>query len=130
MEEGIVIDYSFSSSSPTSLPALESTSNIFEQLDSMIRTVRSESTAFDAMKEKLKELEAIRTQLVLLTQRCLESEQNNLVLRTNIIKLQEAYFFEANTRRHTKPEMLTLSAECWTMRTITERKGWEGECIC
>ena len=101
----------------------------------------------------------MRTQLSVLTKRCLESDQSSLVLKGNIIKVSKIstvtfhptkisllareqtnahistvagslYFFEANTRRHTETEMRSFSTECHSKRAITERKGWQGECIC
>ncbi len=57
----------------------------------MIAAVQLETSALDAMKEKLKELDNLRNQLSSLTKRLLEADQNNLSLKANLVKIQEAY---------------------------------------
>jgi hypothetical protein len=65
--------------------------NFFSQLDSMIAAVKVESSAFDSMKEKLKEVEGLRTQIQAFTKRLLDADQQNINLKTNLLKAQEAY---------------------------------------
>lgn len=57
----------------------------------MIAAVQMETNALDAMKEKLKELDNLRTQLSSLTKRLLDADQTNLTLKANLVKMQEAY---------------------------------------
>ncbi len=57
----------------------------------MIAAVQVETSALDAMREKLKELDNLRSQLSTLTKRLLEADQTNLTLKTNLVKIQEAY---------------------------------------
>ncbi len=56
----------------------------------MIAAVQVETSALDAMREKLKELDNLRSQLSTLTKRLLEADQTNLTLKTNLVKIQEA----------------------------------------
>lgn len=65
--------------------------NFFSQLDSMIAAVKVESSAFDSMKEKLKEVEGLRTQIQAFTKRLLDADQQNINLKTNLLKAQEAF---------------------------------------
>ena len=80
---------------------IERSGNLFGQLDSMIAAVQNESSALDSMREKLKELDGMRVQLSSLTKRLLEADQANLTLKSNLVKIQEAY---ADLRRQ-KQEM-------------------------
>jgi hypothetical protein len=43
------------------------------------------------MKEKLKEVENLRTQIGAFTKRLLDADQSNLTLKTNLVKVQEMY---------------------------------------
>ncbi len=61
------------------------------QLDSMIAAVKVESSALDSMKEKLREVDALRNQISTFTKRLLDADQANLNLKTNLVKVQEAY---------------------------------------
>lgn len=61
------------------------------QLDSMIAAVQVESSALDVMRERLKELDALKAQLSLLTKRLLEADQTNLTLKGNIMKLHDSF---------------------------------------
>jgi hypothetical protein len=70
---------------------IERSGNLFGQLDSMIAAVQNESTALDSMREKLRELDGMRVQLSSLTKRLLEADQANLTLKSNLVKIQEAY---------------------------------------
>ena len=75
---------------------IERSGNLFGQLDSMIAAVQNESSALDSMREKLRELDGMRVQLSSLTKRLLEADQANLTLKSNLVKIQEAY---ADVRR-------------------------------
>lgn len=57
----------------------------------MIAAVKVESSALDSMRDKLKEIETLRTQLANFSKRILDADQANLNLKTNMLKLQEAY---------------------------------------
>ncbi len=57
----------------------------------MIAAVQVETSALDAMREKLKELDSLRSQMSQLTKRLLDADQMNLTLKTNLVKIQEAY---------------------------------------
>ncbi len=57
----------------------------------MIAAVKVESSALDSMKEKLKEVDALRNQISTFTKRLLDADQANLNLKTNLVKVQEAY---------------------------------------
>jgi hypothetical protein len=68
---------------------LERNGEFFNQLDAMIATVQVESTQLDTLREKLKELEDLRSQLSFLTRRLLEADQTNLTLKGNLVLIQE-----------------------------------------
>ena len=70
------------------------------QLDSMIAAVKTESSALDQMKEKLKEVDNLRGQITVYTKKILEADQANLNMKTNMLKLQEQY----NTLKKQKAE--------------------------
>lgn len=80
------------------------------QLDSMIAAVKVESTALDSMRDKLKEIETLRAQISNFSKRILDADQANLNLKTNMLKLQEAY----NELKKSKSEVLNglLSSHC------------------
>jgi hypothetical protein len=65
--------------------------NFFSQLDSMIAAVKDESSAFDSMKHKLLEVEGLRSQITNHSKRLLESDQQNINLKSNLLKAQEAF---------------------------------------
>lgn len=69
---------------------IERTGELFSQLDHMIAAVQVESHALDSMREKLKELDTLRGQIKMLTNKALEYEQTNLTLKSNLNKLQQA----------------------------------------
>lgn len=75
----------------TSDDTIERTGDLFSQLDHMISAVQLESNALDAMRDKLKELDTLRTQLTVLTKRLLDADQANLTLKGSVIKMQESY---------------------------------------
>ena len=54
---------------------IDRSSNLFLQLDAMIAAVQSESTAIDNMRDKVKELDSLKEEVVILNRRLLESEQ-------------------------------------------------------
>ncbi len=56
----------------------------------MIAAVKVESNALDSMKEKLKEVDGLRTQISTFTKRLIDADQTNLNLKSNLVKLQEA----------------------------------------
>eukprot|EP00601_Ochromonadales_sp_CCMP2298_P024450 CAMPEP_0173291658 /NCGR_PEP_ID=MMETSP1143-20121109/12280_1 /TAXON_ID=483371 /ORGANISM="non described non described, Strain CCMP2298" /LENGTH=228 /DNA_ID=CAMNT_0014230929 /DNA_START=158 /DNA_END=841 /DNA_ORIENTATION=+ len=70
---------------------VEMSGNFFSQLDSMIAAVKVESSALDSMKEKLREVENLRTQIGAFTKRLLDADQSNLTLKQNLVKVQEMY---------------------------------------
>ena len=69
----------------------------------MIAAVKVESSALDSMRDKLKEIETLRTQLANFSKRILDADQANLNLKTNMLKLQEAY----NELKKSKAEVCT-----------------------
>ena len=83
--------YSGDNGAQASLNSLDRSSGLFSQLDSMIQAVQVESTAYDTMKERIKELDIMRNQLANLTKKCLENDQVNLNLKNSIVKIQDAY---------------------------------------
>jgi hypothetical protein len=85
---------------------IERSGSLFSQLDSMIAAVQVESSALDSMREKLRELDVLRTQLSMLTKRLLDADQTNLTLKSNLIKIQEAY---ADLKR----QYTTVSINCF-----------------
>ena len=70
---------------------IERSGNLFNQLDSMIAAVQTESSALDKMREKLRELDGMRVQLSSLTKKLLDADHANLALKGNLVKIQEAY---------------------------------------
>jgi hypothetical protein len=57
----------------------------------MIQAVKVESTALDSMRDKLKEVDNLRTQISAFTKRLIDADQANLNLKTNLMKSQEAF---------------------------------------
>lgn len=57
----------------------------------MIQAVKVESTALDSMRDKLKEVDNLRNQINAFTKRLIDADQNNLNLKANLMKSQEAY---------------------------------------
>lgn len=57
----------------------------------MIAAVQVESNALDAMRERLKELDSMKSQLTSLTRRLLDADQSNLTLKSNMIKLNDSF---------------------------------------
>ncbi len=55
----------------------------------MIAAVHTESNALDSMRDKLKELDAMKNQISNLTKRLLEADQANITCKGNLVKLQE-----------------------------------------
>ena len=55
----------------------------------MIAAVHTESNALDTMRDRLKELDAMKTQISNLTKRLLEADQANIKCKGNLISLQE-----------------------------------------
>jgi hypothetical protein len=84
---------------------IERSGNLFNQLDSMIAAVQTESSALDKMREKLRELDGMRVQLSSLTKKLLDADHANLALKSNLVKIQEAY---AEARRHKQELESTL----------------------
>lgn len=56
----------------------------------MIEAVKTESSALDQMKEKLKEVDNLRGQVGMFSKKLLDADQVNLNMKTNILKLQES----------------------------------------
>jgi predicted DNA-binding ribbon-helix-helix protein len=71
--------------------SVELGNNFFSQLDSMIAAVKVESNALDTMRDKLKEVDNLRSQISTFTKRLIDADQLNLNLKTNLVKSQEAY---------------------------------------
>lgn len=71
--------------------AVDRSGQLFSQLDTMIRTVQEESNALDSMRNKLKELDAMKQHISALTKRLLSADQSILNLKTSLVKMQEAY---------------------------------------
>jgi len=90
---------------------IERSSNLFSQLDSMIAAVQTESSALDTMREKLRELDGMRSQLSSLTKRLLEADQANLTLKSNMVKIQEAYADLRRTKQELESTMVPLRQE-------------------
>lgn len=57
----------------------------------MIQAVKVESTALDSMRDKLKEVDNLRSQISAFTKRLIDADQSNLNLKANLVKAQEAY---------------------------------------
>ena len=91
--------------------AVERSSELFTQLDSMINAVQHEASAMDAMREKLRELDSMKTQLSALTKRLLEADQNNLNLKGSLMKLQEAYSEMKKNKQNLESQMIPIRAE-------------------
>jgi len=90
---------------------IERSGNLFGQLDSMIAAVQNESSALDSMREKLRELDGMRTQLSSLTKRLLEADQANLTLKSNLVKIQEAYADIRRQKQESESNMVPLRTE-------------------
>ncbi len=90
---------------------IERSGNLFGQLDSMIAAVQNESSALDSMREKLKELDGMRVQLSSLTKRLLEADQANLTLKSNLVKIQEAYADLRRKKQEMESGMVPLRQE-------------------
>jgi predicted DNA-binding ribbon-helix-helix protein len=71
--------------------SVELGNNFFSQLDSMIAAVKVESSALDTMRDKLKEVDNLRSQISTFTKRLIDADQLNLNLKTNLVKSQEVY---------------------------------------
>ena len=81
--------------------AIDRSTNLFSQLDTMLAAVQTESSALDSMRERVKELDGLRVQLSTITKRLLESDQSNLTLKSSLFQLQEAF----NDLRRQKQEL-------------------------
>ena len=57
----------------------------------MIAAVKVETNALDTMREKLKEVDNLRSQISTFTKRLIDADQMNLNLKSNLVKSQEAY---------------------------------------
>jgi hypothetical protein len=57
----------------------------------MIAAVKVESSALDSMREKLKEVDNLRTQISAFNKRLIEADQANLSLKSALMKSQEVY---------------------------------------
>lgn len=57
----------------------------------MIAAVKVESNALDTMREKLKEVDNLRSQISTFTKRIIDADQLNLNLKANLVKQQDAY---------------------------------------
>lgn len=90
---------------------IERSGNLFGQLDSMIAAVQNESSALDSMREKLRELDGMRGQLSSLTKRLLEADQANLTLKSNLVKIQEAYADLRRQKQELESTMVPLRQE-------------------
>ncbi len=90
---------------------IERSGNLFGQLDSMIAAVQNESSALDSMREKLRELDGMRVQLSSLTKRLLEADQANLTLKSNLVKIQEAYADLRRQKQELESGMVPLRQE-------------------
>jgi len=90
---------------------IERSGNLFGQLDSMIAAVQHESSALDSMREKLRELDGMRVQLSSLTKRLLEADQANLTLKSNLVKIQEAYADLRRQKQELESTMVPLRQE-------------------
>ena len=71
--------------------AVDKSSELFSQLDTMIRTVQEESNALDSMRAKLKELNSMKQHISALTKRLLGADQSILNLKGSLVKMQDAY---------------------------------------
>ena len=91
--------------------ALERSSELFTQLDSMIQAVQHESSAMDAMREKLRELDNMKSQLSALTKRLLEADQNNLYLKGSLMKLQDAYSEMKKSKQTLESQIIPIRNE-------------------
>ena len=91
--------------------ALERSSELFTQLDSMIQAVQHESSAMDAMREKLRELDNMKSQLSALTKRLLEADQNNLNLKGTLMKLQDAYSEMKKSKQALESQIIPIRNE-------------------
>jgi chromosome segregation ATPase len=84
---------------------------ILSQLDSMIAAVKTESSALDQMKEKLKEVDNLRNQIAIYTKKLLEADQANLNMKTNILKLQEQQVVLKKAKSEAESTMVPVRTE-------------------
>lgn len=77
----------------------------------MIAAVKVESSALDSMKEKLKEVDALRNQISTFTKRLLDADQANLNLKTNLVKVQEAYTELKKQKAEVESSMVPMRQE-------------------
>lgn len=57
----------------------------------MIAAVKVESSALDTMREKLKEVDNLRAQISAFNKRLIDADQNNLSLKSALMKAQESF---------------------------------------
>jgi DNA repair exonuclease SbcCD ATPase subunit len=77
----------------------------------MIAAVKTESSALDQMKEKLKEVDNLRNQIATYTKKLLEADQANLNMKTNILKLQEQYSVLKKAKSDADSTMVPIRTE-------------------
>lgn len=89
------------------------TSDIFYllQLDSMIEAVKVESTALDSMRDKLKEVDSLRSQIAIFNKRLIDADQANLNLKTMLVKSQESFADLKQQKTHLEVQNSQLRAE-------------------
>jgi hypothetical protein len=69
---------------------LTDSGSFFSQLDSMIEAVKVESSALDTMRDRLKEVDNLRTQIAIFNKRLIDADQANLNLKSMLMKAQES----------------------------------------
>ena len=101
---------------------VERSSDLLTNLDAMISAVQTESSALDSMREKLKELDSMKTQLSTLTKRLLEADKANLTLKGNIVKIQEAYTEARKSKQEAESKMVPVHQELNRLKDLYNRE--------
>lgn len=101
---------------------IERSGNLFSQLDYMLEAVQMEKTALDSMRDSLKELENLRSQVSHLTKKLFEADQTNVNLRANLNKMQEAYIEVKKSKSDVEGALASLKIELGKTKEICNKE--------
>jgi len=96
---------------------------LFDQMDSMMHAVQAEQQAMASMQAKFRELDSMKTQLTGLTKRLIESEQNSLNLKGNIVKIQESYSDLKKEKDGLEGELIPIRAELGKVKMLLKSEN-------
>ncbi len=88
----------------------------------MIQAVKVESNALDSMRDKLKEVDNLRSQISAFTKRLIDADQNNLNLKAQLVKSQEAYGELKKQKAEVESNMVPLRQELNRTKEILNKE--------